>query len=196
MDLSHEIRRYVREVRERPTLATGAALDALEDAAKHAFTGGFVTSTSPVAPLTWMSRAVLRKDQAESQSDELKLGEPIEIVGILPTILRADEDPLLVQPPIEAIDVFLELNRRDFLTAQGEKGTAPGRDKSVVNLPMISVQGPRLLGLVLDAADPIMSIRFRWAIPLALVASYGFADVQCSLGFYVRPLIPRRWARV
>jgi hypothetical protein len=196
-DLRFDVLTFVREVRQRPALASGDALDALEQAAQRSFDGGFVTQTSPVAPLTWMSRSLLKKDQQESQPDELKLGEPIEIVGCLPTILANDEaNPLLLAPPAEAIDVFLELNRREQLTAQGEKGSAVGRDRTVVNLPMISVQGPRLFGLYLGAADPILSIRFRWAVPLSTVAAYGWADAQVSIGFYVRSLIPGRRSAV
>jgi hypothetical protein len=192
-DLRYDVLTFIREARERPGLATGTALDALEASASRSFEGGFVTQTAPVAPLTWMTRSLLRKAQQESQPDELKLGEPVEIVGVLPTILANDEAfPLAPAPPPEAIDVFLELNRREQLTAQGEKGTTPGRDRTVVNLPMISINGPRLFGLFLGSADPILSVRFRWAVPLTTVAAYGWADTQVSLGFYVRPMIPNR----
>lgn len=190
MSLSMEVLRFVREARKRPALAVGEALDALEQQASASFDGGFATLTSPVAPLTWMTRSLLPITEQESQPDVVKLGEPIEIVGALPTVFKTSIAG--TTPPLEAIDVFLELNRREQLTAQGEKGTTIGRDRTVVNLPMISVLAPRLMGLYLGAADPVLEVKFRWAIPFADIAALGFGDVQVSLGFFVRPLIPDR----
>lgn len=185
--LSHAVRRFVTEVRRSPALAVGTALDDLEREADRAFDGAYAATHSPVAKYTWMARAQLLPTEEESAPDQIPMGEPLEIVGVLPTILNLTQGATPV--PLEAIDVLIEGKRKEFLTARAETAVAAGEDMRVVNLPMISArEANRLFGWRLDVADPTVTVQFRWAIPLAIVQALNFGTVQVSLGFFVRPL--------
>lgn len=184
-NLIYDVRRFLADARRNPARAVGEALDELERAVDREFDGAFVAQTSPVARDTWMARAQLAAGAPESAPITVPLGEPVEIVGFLPTVLALGDTP----PPPEAIDVWIEANRRDTITARAETGVAAGDDIRVVNLPMISAAvANRLIGWRLTAADPTIAVKFRWAVPLATVAAQGWSDAQVSLGLFVRPI--------
>lgn len=186
-NLNFAVRRFLAEARRSPAAAVGTALDELEAEAARDLDGAFVARTSPVATNTWMGRATLRKTQPSTAPDIVAMGMPVEVVGFFPTILALEQG--LTVPPLEAIDVHLELNRRDVITARAESGVQAGDPIDVVNLPMISsVVANRLIGWKLSAADPNISIEFRWAVPLAVVTALGWSDIQISLGMFVRRL--------
>lgn len=187
MNLSETVRRYVAEARRSPALAVGAALDELDAASRLEFDRAFAVNAAAIAPHTWMARARLLAAEAETQPDQIPLGEPVEIVGFFPTLLTLEAGGTV--PPLEAIDVMLELKRKELLTARAESGVAAGEDFRVVNLPMISsAVANRLIGYIADANDPVLTVKFRWAVEPAIVTALGWNDVQISLGIFVRPL--------
>jgi hypothetical protein len=129
---------------------------------------------------------VLDKGLAQSEEDPIYIPYPIEIVGMLPTILLIDSDPTVVEPPPEAIDVFLQINQKDTLTARSNRRTAQGQSPQVVNLPAISATiGNRLFCKVLDEQSNTFSIRFQWAVDVATVAALKWGTVQISLNWFV-----------
>lgn len=188
MNLQEMVRRFVAEARRSPALAVGAALDELDKASLQEFEGAFNVNAAAVAAHTWMARAELQAALQESEPDVIALGEPIEIVGFFPTILATQGDPAIA-PPMEAIDVMIELRRREWLTSRAESNVAAGEDARVVNLPMISsAVANRLIGYKADDKDPTLTMRFRWAVTPAVVAAMGWSNVQISVGIFVRPL--------
>ncbi|MBX3128390.1 MAG: hypothetical protein KF718_16830 [Polyangiaceae bacterium] len=186
-NLNFAVRKFLANARRSPVAAVGEALDELEREADKAFDGAYVSHTSPVATNTWMARMALLNTQQESAPDQISMGMPVEIVGFLPTILGLQDTDVLRAPPMQAIDLSIELNRREVITARAESGAAAGEDVNVVNLPMVSARiANRLIGWRLSAADPTISIQCRWAVPLAIVTAMGWCDVQVSLGIFVR----------
>lgn len=185
-DIRSAVRQYVRTAREHPGDALGPALDELDRKARSERSGSYVAQTSPVADYTWLNRLVLDKTLAQSEEDPIYIPYPIEIVGMLPTILLIDADQTVVEPPPEAIDVFLQINQKDTLTARSNRRTAQGQSPQVVNLPAISCTiGNRLFGKVLDEQSNTFSIRFQWAVDLATVAALKWGTVQISLNWFV-----------
>lgn len=192
LTLGVAVQRYIRSVREQPALATGVALDELANIADRDFVGGFVAQTSAVAPLTWMKRLLLPADQDESDDVSLEFGEPVELVGCAHSVLLVDSTSGLVKPPDEAIDCFLEINKRHELT-NVEKGESSGHvTPGFVNLPFVSVFVQRLWGIRISSADPTLTFRVAWAVDQATRTAFKFGAVQVSLGMFVRPLNP--WA--
>jgi hypothetical protein len=185
--LGYKVRRFAAEARKSPALAVGKALDELERAVDRSFDGAFIASTQPVAPYTWQIRKTLLATTQESDSDEVLLGEPVEIVGMEPSILLVGTGPGLVLPPIEAIDVFVQQDRKEVFTATARP---PGNQQpQLVNLPFMSTS-KRLFALMMDRkkVDPMISMKFRWAVPVATVAAFGWGDTQISVGMFVRTL--------
>lgn len=186
-NLGIAVDRYIREVKTSPASSVGTALDELENAsAQQTFDGSFWVPAAPVASHTWQLRSVLSCTATESDPDETELGYAIEILGMQPTLLAVGRNGK--RPPMEAIDVSLRLNRRETFTHQVSKRANQNTSREVVNLPLLQASLPRLLAIRAAEGSPVLSVQFRWAVPLDIVTARGWDDTQITLGFFVRPL--------
>lgn len=185
LSLALAVRRFVAAARRSPALAVGAGLDELDQIAEASIdAGGYVAQHAPIATDTWMSRVSLLTADDESEPDEVTVGEPARIVGFFPTLLLVENGKTL--PPMEAIDVAIEFNKRRNITSKASSGQEAGTNAWFVNLPMISVLAPRLIGMRLSNADPRFSVSYRWAVDAATRAALGWGNVQVSLGAFMR----------
>lgn len=192
LQLATEIARFVAGARQSPATAVDPAeLERLERAARAERHGCYIAQQAPVAPYRWMSRVVLSRTQEDSVTDSQPLGEPGEIVGLVPKlVVRGDGTTTL--PPLEAIDVAIETRRKEEYTHRLEGQFGPST--RFVNLPMISaLLALRPLQIPLDVNnDPNITFQYRWAVPVVQVAAENWGDVQISLGILWRPLERRR----
>lgn len=195
MSLRSIVKRFVSEARERPHLAvTREVLNELDREADRSFNGAFAADHMAIAKTTWMVRDLLSSSSDESEGATLEIGEPVEIVGCLPTIIWIPERPSSGTTPHDMIlpldffDVNLVVDRHERLTA-AEKRSASDRS-NYVNMPALSIMNRRMWGLRLDSASPKLSIQCRWAVDAAtraaIITSGGVA--QFSFNFFIRPL--------
>jgi hypothetical protein len=189
-NLAVDIRRYVHEVRQRPSSALGAPLDDLERAANRSFDGAFAAIHAPIARYTFMLRSILDPTKWETDEDQVELDGDTEIVGMFPQLLLLDlEADGTKLPPIEAIDVSFSVNNpKDLYTSTGTRRRSQEDNTQVVSLAAMSSTIPRLLGIECEGASPKVAAKFRWAVPdLALVADRDWGKTQVSLNLFVRP---------
>jgi hypothetical protein len=184
--LATAVRAFVQKAKASPASAVGVELEELEKAAKRGDDGSFAAFNAPVAPYTWMVRGTLPVDQVEVDSTELRFGEEVELVGAQVVLVSSDANPALPVPPLSALDVQLKLNRKELYTAKLKQGPADGPE-DFCSLASLDVAAPRLFRLLAAGSkDPILSMKFRWAIPLAIVGTRGWAKTQISVNFFVR----------
>lgn len=184
-NLAQRVLEFSARARSRPAEAVGPELDALAEDARRAISGSFVAQTSPVANYTWLSRAVLDPATLYTTQEPIVIPYDCELVGVLPTILLVDTTAGLVEPPIEAIDVFMQIDRKDTLTARAETTVTATQDAQMINLPSVSATiANRCFSKQLDAQSS-MSVKFGWATDLATVAALKWGKVQISLNWYV-----------
>lgn len=185
--LATEVRAFVQKAKASPASAVGVELEELEKAAKRGDDGSFAAFNAPVASTTWMVRGTLPVDQLEVDSTEIRFGEEVELVGAHIVLVSVDANPLLPVPPIAALDVQLKLNRKELYTAKLKQGPSEGPE-DFCSLSALDVQAPRLFRLLCAGSkDPILSMKFRWALPLAIVGTRGWAKTQISVNYFVRP---------
>ncbi len=188
MGLRNAVLSFVNEARANPSASVGPELDRLAQVANDSGAADAVAVSGRVANMTWMSRALLLPTQLDSIQQPIEIPYPCTIVGVLPTILLLDTGGATIEPPPEAIDVFLQIDRNETLTATTDRMTSALQDPQVVNLPALDPRiGLRLMELHLGNKMNTVSVRFRWAVPLATVAAKTWGSVQISLNWYVKP---------
>ncbi len=189
--LARVVRKFASDVRKDPSSIVGAKLDALERSADEADRGIYVAREQPVAAETWMSRGVL--PAANQQSDVIPIDIPysMKIFGCHIAVLLTTAQQGIVEPPAKAIDVFLQLNRHEAFTNRTDRNLTAAEDSQVVSLTALDSL-VRLLDLELPQGNNVISVKFRWSVPLATVAAMGWGDVQISLNWIVDPLV-KRW---
>jgi len=179
--------RFLREIRESPAKAVDPhEIQELERAlTKDERSDGIVARAEPCAQYTWQLRSTLLRTELNAASDEVNLGEPLHIVGFVPTLLLVDTSGLgFLLPPMEAIDVQLLFNRKAEYTATA---TERGTNKPIANyanMPGLDI-ATRIANIPVEGAA-IFSANFQWAVDLATVAFFGWGDTQISLEFFVR----------
>ena len=106
----------------------------------------------------------------------------------MPTILLVDTTAGLVEPPAEAFNVFLQIDRKDTLTARSDRLTTQQQDAQMVNLVAMSSQvGNRLFGRRLDNNSTI-SVKFAWRVDLTTRTALKWGSVLIGLNWYVLDL--------
>lgn len=189
--LRHYVSRYIREALQNPVLATSpGALEELRKVASQDFDGAFAALHAPVADYTWMTRGVLSPANDEASLDDFVFPNACEVVALIPTITSLAIAAPDVLPPLDALDVVLTVDRKDTFTARVTPNTSQA-PSDVVNLSMLSVLTPRLLGLALRGPKPIITCKVRWAVPVAVRTFRNFGPVQVSIGFCVRDMRER-----
>jgi hypothetical protein len=191
--LNQAVEHFVSIARSHPADAIGPELDKLAQASRSDPSGNFVAEMSPVAPITWMTRQILPAAQQATGQIPLFVPYPCRIVGARTTILLVDPTQGIVEPPPAAIDLYLQINRKDGYTARTDQQLAQTEDSSVVNLESIDATiANRLLDLDLPENQNHIGVAFRWAVPVATVAGFAWGDVQISINWFVDPKIKGR----
>lgn len=178
---------FVQTARAKPAEAVGPALEKLAQSAKDSRrVSDAVAVTAPLANTTWMSRATLAATARESNIDPLQIPYACTIVGALPTVLLVDTGANAIEPPMDAIDMFLQIDRRETFTARTDRITNQQQDSQVVNLSAFNPRRSlRIIELQLRNEMNVVSVRFRWAVDLTLVAAFNWGDVQISINWFV-----------
>ncbi len=184
--LERAFQNFYSRVRASPSLSVGPELERLKEIADRGEAATAYAQKSPVANVTWMQRAILQASKAESPQTPMEITYACKIVGCLPTILLVTAAQNIVEPPPEAIDVFMQLDRTETFTARQDKLLASGQDAQVVNLPGFN-NLVRSFELDLNNDTNVLSVTFKWAVDLATVAAFGWGDVQISLLWFVDP---------
>lgn len=187
-------RDFARMVRANPSKAVGEDLDRLilladrgDDAAAYAY-------KSPVANVTWMQRGFLGRSELQTGQLPMQIPFACRITGCQPVILLKDgigDGVTFIEPPIQAIDAVIQLNRSEVFTARTDKLVAVDQDTMVCSLAALDNR-VRSLEMELNADDNVLSVQFKWALPLTGVGSveqYEWGSVQISLNWFVDPTI-------
>lgn len=183
-------RRFIDEVRKSPAAATGRQLEDFEAKVRgaEAFDGTHMALTAPIAPYSWQAREVLDVATDETEGADIDIGERIQVVGALVTLLSVDPDNARPLPPLEAFDVRVEVSRHEVYTAVMDTKQAGSREQ-FVNAPSLNVLTPRLWGLMIDnALRPTLSIQYRWALNSATRTARGYAATQITTVLFVHRL--------
>jgi hypothetical protein len=178
---------YVRAAKSSPADQVGGALERLQQVASDSRgVSDSVALCQRVANSTWMSRIQLAKTVLESNSDPILIPYPCVVVGMLPTVLLIDSTAQIVEPPLEAFDIYVQIDRRDTLTATSDRVSATTQDVQVVNLPaFLPYTALRTLELELGNTQNIIGVRLRWAVPLTIVTAMHWGDVQISMNWFI-----------
>lgn len=188
---------FYDRVRASPSLSVGPELERLKEIAEEGDVAVAYAQKSPVANVTWMQRAILQASQATSPQLPMEITYACKIVTCAPTVLLVQSAQNVVEPPLAAIDVFMQLDRTETFTARQDKLLAAGQDSQVVNLAAFA-DTVRSFELDLNNDNNVLSVTFKWAVDLAIVAAFGWGDVQISLNWAVDPKLKygeRRFAK-
>jgi hypothetical protein len=183
---------WAPRARKSPAEAVGDGLDRLiklaergEDAAAYAY-------KSPVANVTWMQRGYLSRQQLQTAQLNMMIPYACRITGAHVNILLVDalgDGVTFVEPPIQALDVLVQLNRAEVFTARTDKLVSVNQDAMVCSLDTIN-NTVRSFEMELNADDNVLSTTFKWAVPLTgngSVEQYEWGGVQISLNWFVDP---------
>lgn len=161
---------FLERVRTRPVDATDPrVLSTLEEAARNDWGGQFVAVNSPVAPLTWEQRAILRSAAQQSERLNFVLPYPAEILGMFPTVIQSAAGAL-VTPTADLIDVALDVNLDTLYTqANGISTPAGQQGGTFVTLAAMNSSGGvnnagRQFGIRLTQPNPNLGFTFRWKL--------------------------------
>lgn len=179
---------FYDRVRASPSLSVGPELERLKDIAEVEDVATAYAQKSPVANVTWMQRGTLFATQQESAAIPMEITYACKIVQCKPTVLLIDYggETTFVEPPLAAIDVFIQLDRHEVFTARQDKLLAAGQNVQVVNLQALD-DNVRSFELDLNDDNNVLSVTYRWAVPIATVAAAGWGGVQISLNWVVDP---------
>lgn len=188
--LQSVVQKYLDDVTARPAESVGPSLDRLKAALNDVDDGTRLARVAPVANLTWMNREILTAARLDSPQDNIKIPFKCRIVGAKVSMLLIDPTNGIVLPPPEAIDVFIEMNRRDEYTARADDRLGVDEDPQVVSLLALDTQeANRQMCIEMPATGfQVISVRYRWALPLATVALFGWGDTQISINWFIDPL--------
>ena len=188
-NLQHSVRRFLREVESSPAKAVDSdELSELRRASEQDGSGQYVAPAIPVADDTWQVRSILSAVETDAEGDEIEIGMPITILGWRFTLLALGQlggvpTPGLILPPAEAIDVKITTNRKEQYTATTTQNQQKPSVVNYCNLPLLN-DDRRLTNIRLMEASPILTVSWRWAVDLSVVALMGWSDVQITLGYF------------
>jgi len=179
---------FYDRVRASPSLSVGPELERLKDMAEASDVANAYAQKSPVANVTWMQRGLLLNTQQETAQIPMEVTYACKIVQCKPTVLLVDfgQETQFVEPPLEAIDVFLQLDRHEVFTARQDKLVTAGQNVQVVNLAAFD-DVVRSFELDLNDDNNVLAVTFRWAVDLSVVTAAGWGSVQISLNWMVDP---------
>lgn len=156
---------------------------------------------APAAPDTWEVRADLATTQAQTPRVPLTFPADVVIVGMLPVVTYSTFNPIVGGvhlkdvatgggvPTPDDIDVSLDIDLKDRLTAQQGRSTAAGStDGTFVSLRSFDIIAARLMLYLLEGV-PQVGFTFRSRYGVDSPAASGFlAPVRISLSVFTRPL--------
>jgi hypothetical protein len=178
---------FLRALRERPQLAFDPEfLSAVERDARQT-DGGHVVLAAPVAGNTSDLSAILAGDDVNPTAKvPLSFPWPVEVLGFY---VAAVHTPDAVEPPgsfiatPDDVHVAIDFNNELWVTQSGVSAAASSTN-SFVTLAAMGVQVPRLTGIRVHNAAPVMGAQFRWAVNPAVKRCQRTRPVICP--FYRR----------
>jgi len=173
-------------LRKNPALANDRTwMDSMEQAAKNSHGEGYTTITTPNAPDTWEIQTTFLGASTSSEKVPLEFNEPVELVGIYPSIvIVAGGGGGAVTPTLN--DIVCKITRNDKRVHTIAKGshTQTVTDDQSVTLGALSSTLPRLVAMRLEGdAKPRLDVQFRWKQPAGT-----YKDAIVSLAFFGRYL--------
>jgi hypothetical protein len=193
-ELSTRVLSFVAAARRSPAAAVSDdALEGLMRVARRELADRELAHYAPVTRFTWMGRTTLLRAEEQTAIERVPMGERGLIVGFIPTLQSLGPTADEVLPPLDAVDVSIELRSgKDLLTHRFEMNVASGGSSRFVALQFLSMaadEGNRLVEWPMsEGMDPNLAFQFRWAIDSATRVAANFADVQISLGLIWLPL--------
>jgi len=185
----------LQRVRKLLELAKDLQGDQLADAVDRArkmladyWGDAFVAMQAPVAWRTWESSTVLAGSSLESPTASLEFPHPIEIVGMLPTVVVQKPNvpaPGLVTPGLDDLLISINWDQEQQATANQDQTATSGRS-SFVTASSLSMKIPRLWCIRIESPKPVLNFVWRWKQGTGV-----FQDSLLSVATFVRPL-PKR----
>lgn len=179
---------FYDRVRASPSLSVGPELERLKAISDEGDVAVAYAQKSPVANVTWMQRSILQAAKTEAPQMPMEITYACKIVGCVPTVLLVTAGQGIVEPPLSAIDVFMQLDRKETFNARQDKLLAAGQDTQVANLAAFA-DTVRSFELDLNNDNNVLTCTFKWAVDLTVVAAFGWGDVQISLNWFVDPVL-------
>ena len=181
---------FVERVRARPSESVGPALDDLKQAAMRSEGHLAANLGTPIADYTWMSSLDLDPANNSTELDPVDIPHPLEIVGMKFGVILLDITGALVEPPPEAIDIFLQINRKDTLTARADKVQTLNDDTEVVSMIALDATiANRIVRRRLDLnTDNTISWRLRWAVDAATRTGLKYSSVRVRMNWFINYL--------
>jgi len=181
--LARQVLDFYNRVRREPSISVGPELDKLREFADREVGAQNVALTSPVASRTWMTRKVLASTQRETAQEPIEATDFV-IVGVH-VVLLALEPPPKIPPPLSAIDIFLQIDRRDHLTASVERIRSQTQELDSVSLSALDAGiANRVFRLNLNNPQKL-AVRFKWAVDNTIVNLFNWSNVQISVNWFV-----------
>jgi hypothetical protein len=148
----------------------------------------FTAKVVPVTVLTWEVADILLGANQETAGIPIVFPEPVEIVGLVPTIARAGAPAGggLVLATLDDVAVELEANNHDRITnrLRGDGATITMSGTSFVTLAALDTE-KRSLRWCLTNAKPDVTAKFRWKPDVSGGAI--FEDALISIAFLIKP---------
>jgi hypothetical protein len=172
MSLAFETLKFIQRVRRQPSDGSDPNLLArLEKYAKQAWEG-IVALHAPASPMTWETRMIMRGTVQTSNRTPFTFPRPVEIVGILPTLIKVTTGGLIT-PTTDVLQVSIDTDNQNYLTSgEGISTNAGGNIGPYVCLSAMSVQTPRIMGYKLENPKPNIGFTYRWALDVSGGAIY------------------------
>lgn len=187
-------REFARAARANPAKAVGDELDRMialadrgDDAAGYAY-------KSPVANVTWMQRGYLSRTELQTPQLPMEIPYACRITGCHTVILLRDvagDGVTFIEPPIQAIDAVIQLNRTETFTARTDKLLSTQQDAMVCSLAALN-NVVRSFEMELNSDDNVLSVWFKWALPITgsgSVEFYEWGGVDISINWFVDPTV-------
>lgn len=190
MPFKEKFLEFARRVRANPSLSVGPELDTLTAMAARGDEATAYAYKSPVANVTWLQRGILSRDELASPQLPMEIPYACRIVGCM-VVHGLGESPIgdgvtWLEAPLSAIDVVITLNRSEQFTARMDKLAAANQDTMVVSAAALN-DTVRSFEMELNSDDNILSVQFKWALDLTIVAANEWGNQLISLNWFVDP---------
>ena len=116
--------------------------------------------SAPVAQNRWGTRVTLAEEDVRSERAVIRFPWPALVLGFVPVVTK---DSVGGSFTVEDIDVPIDIDTKDRITAQSEATTNTANDGTFVSLASISLQAPQptLWMLMLTSPQPEVGFIFR-----------------------------------
>jgi hypothetical protein len=188
MSLAYIAKRFVDRAFKNPADASDPTLlNQLLKAADEAWEG-IVALHAPASPMTWEVRTNLASTAQRTNRIGFRYPRPVEIVGMLPTLVVYGTNGALITPSTDDLMVSIDTDNQNYLTSgEGVSSNAGGTAGPFVTLTAMSVQVPRIMGYKLRNPTPSIGFTFQWAQAVTAAAPV-YNDVTIALAMYARYL--------